>query len=101
MARLAFPTLCVASQDPPCRTAQHTAQAPPPLLPPGLGWRARLDASIARTRQDRGSNYVQLATVDPAGHPRNRTVVFRGFVAGPAGKSALKFIAGSGLRMGL
>eukprot|EP00667_Euglena_gracilis_P019178 EG_transcript_20501 len=58
----------------------------------GLGWRARLDASIARTRQDRGSNYVQLATVDPAGHPRNRTVVFRGFVAGPAGKSALKFI---------
>mmetsp|Transcript_6963 Transcript_6963/g.17815 ORF Transcript_6963/g.17815 Transcript_6963/m.17815 type:complete len:234 (+) Transcript_6963:139-840(+) len=48
--------------------------------PPGqLLWRARLDAAIHRSRKVRGANYVQLATVDKAGAPHVRTVVFRGF----------------------
>lgn len=41
-------------------------------------WRSLLDISIARTRKIRGSNYVQLATVEN-GEPRCRTIVFRGF----------------------
>ena len=43
-------------------------------------WRERIDASIARSRKVRGGNYVQIATVDEAGLPRCRTVVFRGWV---------------------
>jgi len=35
---------------------------------------------MAKTRKIRGSNYVQLATVDANGEPRCRTVVFRGFL---------------------
>lgn len=42
-------------------------------------WRERIDASIARSRKVRGGNYVQIATVDEAGLPRCRTVVFRGW----------------------
>ena len=41
-------------------------------------WRSLLEVSIARTRKNRGSNYVQLSTVEN-GEPRCRTVVFRGF----------------------
>ncbi|MEN9226164.1 MAG: pyridoxamine 5'-phosphate oxidase family protein [Thermostichus sp. HHBFW_bins_43] len=43
-------------------------------------WRARLQAALHRNRSDPGARYLQLATVDPQGHPRNRTVVFRGFL---------------------
>lgn len=44
-------------------------------------WRSLLEVSIAKTRRTRGSNYVQIATVDPgSGEPRVRTVVFRGFI---------------------
>jgi pyridoxamine 5'-phosphate oxidase len=50
-------------------------------------WRHLLEISIAKTRKIRGSNYVQLATVDntnknphPFPEPRVRTVVFRGFL---------------------
>jgi len=43
-------------------------------------WKDRIDASIARSRKIRGGNYVQIATVDPAGKPKCRTVVFRGFL---------------------
>lgn len=42
-------------------------------------WEAKIKGSIARSRDVRGSNYVQIATVDNDGRPRNRTVVFRGF----------------------
>ena len=39
-----------------------------------------MEVSSARSRKIRGSNYVQLATVDATtGEPRCRTVVFRGF----------------------
>jgi pyridoxamine 5'-phosphate oxidase len=55
-------------------------------------WRVLLDATSAAVRQERGNNYVQLATVDAAGHPRNRTVVFRGYFDHPSGRSTLTFI---------
>lgn len=43
-------------------------------------WRELLEISNNRSRKIRGSNYVQLATVDPATKtPRCRCVVFRGF----------------------
>lgn len=44
-------------------------------------WSDHIEVSIARSRKQRGGNYVQLATVDREGHPRCRTVVFRGFQA--------------------
>lgn len=51
-----------------------------------IPWKDRLDASIALTRKIRGSNYVQLSTVDLAtNEPRNRCVVFRGFQKLPSG----------------
>jgi pyridoxamine 5'-phosphate oxidase len=44
-------------------------------------WISRIDESIGRSRKIRGSNFVQLATVDILTHePRCRTVVFRGFL---------------------
>lgn len=43
-------------------------------------WRMLLQAALHRNRSDPGVRYLQLATVDPQGHPRNRTVVFRGFL---------------------
>lgn len=43
-------------------------------------WRAMLQAALHRNRSDPSARYLQLATVDPRGHPRNRTVVFRGFL---------------------
>jgi septum formation protein len=42
-------------------------------------WRQLLEISSNRSRKIRGSNYVQLATVEN-GMPRCRTVVFRGFL---------------------
>mmetsp|Transcript_32793 Transcript_32793/g.94071 ORF Transcript_32793/g.94071 Transcript_32793/m.94071 type:complete len:273 (+) Transcript_32793:223-1041(+) len=49
----------------------------PPASDP-KSWRSLLEVSIAKSRKIRGSNYVQLATVED-GEPRCRTVVFRGF----------------------
>ncbi len=43
-------------------------------------WRALVQGSLHRHRSDPGCRYLQLATVDPGGCPRNRTVVFRGFL---------------------
>lgn len=43
-------------------------------------WRALIQAALHRNRSDPSVRYLQLATVDPQGHPRNRTVVFRGFL---------------------
>jgi hypothetical protein len=45
------------------------------------GWKERIEISIAKSRKIRGSNYVQLSTIDIAAmEPRCRTVVFRGFL---------------------
>lgn len=50
----------------------------------GLSWRSLIEISSNRSRKTRGSNYVQLATVDPqSNEPRCRTVVFRGFLQLP------------------
>ncbi|KAL3931897.1 MAG: hypothetical protein SGBAC_011099 [Bacillariaceae sp.] len=46
-------------------------------------WRSRLEVSVAKSRKIRGSNYVQISTVED-GEPRCRTVVFRGFQKTPA-----------------
>lgn len=69
---------------------------------PGVGvvsWRERITGSIARSRKVRGGNYVQIATVDEAGRPHCRTVVFRGFLGadkhgfvGSGGADAMKMI---------
>jgi len=46
-----------------------------------LTWKQRIDISIAKSRKIRGSNYVQISTIDyETMEPRCRTVVFRGFV---------------------
>ncbi|GAX23663.1 hypothetical protein FisN_12Hh237 [Fistulifera solaris] len=47
---------------------------------PRKSWRELLEISNNRSRKIRGSNYVQIATVDPETKtPRCRCVVFRGF----------------------
>lgn len=46
-------------------------------------WRILLERSENRSRSIRGSNYVQLATVDQGGRPRCRSIVFRGFLNVP------------------
>lgn len=47
------------------------------VIPP---WKSLLLGALHRNRSDRGVRFLQLATVDLHNHPRNRTVVFRGFV---------------------
>ncbi len=42
-------------------------------------WRDALHDALRRNRGDAHHRYFQLATVDEAGWPANRTVVFRGF----------------------
>lgn len=60
-------------------------------------WKERIDVSIAKSRKIRGSNYVQISTIDyETMEPRCRTVVFRGFLKGvPFG--AVKGVLGSGV----
>ena len=48
-----------------------------------MSWRSLLEATMAETRQIRGSNYVQLSTLE-GGEPRCRTIVFRGFLDLPS-----------------
>ncbi|MGL5832165.1 MAG: Npun_F5749 family FMN-dependent PPOX-type flavoprotein [Waterburya sp.] len=43
-------------------------------------WRSPLSSAIHRNRSKPHSRYFQLATVNTAGYPANRTVVFRGFL---------------------
>lgn len=43
-------------------------------------WRSRLASALHRNRAKRHSRYFQLATISPEGLPKNRTVVFRGFL---------------------
>ena len=46
-----------------------------------LNWKERIDISIAKSRKIRGSNFVQISTIDyETMEPRCRTVVFRGFL---------------------
>lgn len=46
-------------------------------------WKERIDISIAKSRKIRGSNYVQISTINyETMEPRCRTVVFRGFLKG-------------------
>lgn len=51
-----------------------------------FSWRSLLEISIAKSRKIRGSNYVQISTVED-GEPRCRTVVFRGFQKLPSDHS--------------
>ena len=57
------------------------------MLPP---WRSLLSTAIHHNRSKTYSHYFQLATVTPEGYPRNRTLVFRGFVEDAS--SSLKMI---------
>ena len=57
------------------------------MLPP---WRSLLSSAIHRNRSKPYSRYFQLATVNSEGYPRNRTLVFRGFVEDE--RSSLKMI---------
>ncbi len=51
-----------------------------------ISWRSLIEKSIAKSRNVRGGNYVQLATVDATTmEARCRTVVFRGFLNLPPG----------------
>lgn len=44
-------------------------------------WKERIDISVAKSRKIRGSNYVQISTINyETMEPRCRTVVFRGFL---------------------
>lgn len=55
-------------------------------------WREYLEISIAKTRKIRGSNYVQIATVDSStNEPRCRTVVFRGFLNLPTTNTSTRW----------
>ncbi|MGK7911179.1 MAG: pyridoxamine 5'-phosphate oxidase family protein [Synechococcus sp.] len=45
-----------------------------------IHWKSLLLGALHRNRSDRGVRFLQLATVDGLNRPRNRTVVFRGFV---------------------
>ena len=46
-------------------------------------WKERIDISIAKSRKIRGSNFVQISTINyETVEPRCRTVVFRGFLKG-------------------
>ncbi|BCL34664.1 Npun_F5749 family FMN-dependent PPOX-type flavoprotein [Nostoc sp. MS1] len=52
-------------------------------------WRSAIAHALHRNRSLVYSRYLQLATVKANGHPANRTVVFRGFLADT---NQLKFI---------
>ena len=55
-------------------------------------WKENIKRSIGKSRKVRGGNYVQIATVDANNNPRNRTVVFRGWLPLNNGKEAMKMI---------
>lgn len=63
------------------QTSESSRTGWKPSYPPvDSNWKERIDASIAKSRKIRGSNFVQIATVDLVTmEPKCRTVVFRGF----------------------
>jgi hypothetical protein len=57
-----------------------------------IDWKSRIDISIAKSRKIRGSNYVQISTVDHTTmEPRCRTVVFRGFMKDVPTKNRIEY----------
>jgi hypothetical protein len=57
-----------------------------------IHWKSRIDKSIAKSRKIRGSNYVQISTVDHTTmEPRCRTVVFRGFMKDAPMKNQVEY----------
>lgn len=74
--------------------ASRPQEAAPEADGDPVAWSVRIQESIRRSREIRGGNYVQIATVDAEGLPRCRTVVFRGFlpVEEKGGKQALRMI---------
>jgi pyridoxamine 5'-phosphate oxidase len=56
------------------------------MLPP---WRTSVDRALYRNRSLPNARYVQLATVDRDRRPKNRTIVFRGWLEPD---SQLKFV---------
>jgi hypothetical protein len=71
-------------------------QSDQPLGEVEKSWRGLLDVSIAKLRKIRGSNYVKISTVDAAGEPRCRTVVFRGFFNNLSSDHQLYNVCGAG-----
>ena len=61
----------------PCSLLLLTVPCSLSMLAP---WRSPLKSAIHRNRSKPHSRYFQLATITPDGYPRNRTVVFRGFL---------------------
>ena len=45
-------------------------------------WRQRLASSLQANNSEVHSKYFQVASVCPNGRPKNRTMVFRGFLPG-------------------
>lgn len=54
---------------------------PEALKEPLSPWRQSLAGALHRDRAKAHSTYLQVATIDSAGLPSNRTLVFRGFIA--------------------
>jgi PPOX class probable FMN-dependent enzyme len=49
---------------------------------PSPHWRSLIERALGEAAGDPAAYHVQVATVTPGGRPANRTVVFRGFIAG-------------------
>jgi hypothetical protein len=57
-----------------------------------ISWRSRIDMSIESSRSVFGGNFAQIATTDQEGHPRCRTVVFRGFIRVNGNREAMRMM---------
>jgi len=57
-----------------------------------MNWTERIHTSISKSRKVPGGNLIQLATVDSASRPHNRTIVFRGF-SKLQGRKALRAVS--------
>jgi hypothetical protein len=57
-----------------------------------ISWRSRIDMSIESSRSVFGGNFAQIATTDQEGHPRCRTVVFRGFIRVNDNREAMRMM---------
>jgi len=61
-------------------------------------WKERIDISIAKSRKIRGSNYVQISTINyETMEPRCRTVVYRGFLKGMPFSAVKEVLPGGGM----
>ena len=64
------------------RSSAAESTSDEPLAEPLAPWRSPLSRALHRNRAQAFCRFLQLATVRPDGTPANRTVVFRGFLAG-------------------